>query len=223
MTTRLSLLILFLSAFLSPLPGQTTQPSSDRAAKAKESAELRLGYAASDAYNPYDGEVREIREQCSELLASKDFAKAIELAERGLLKDRYNIQLLMLQASAYRAAGDVEKADKTRQKWIGLVDSIIINSGDGRSFATAFRVISVDEEYAVLAILHLEMVRQQLVEHNGSEFDLLEVKDARSGNEEEIYFNIDLPKKWLNKSPDQPSLPAPPAAPPPAMQEPRQP
>jgi hypothetical protein len=224
MTTRLPLLLLFLSAFLIPLPGQDQAPPSDREAKAKESAELRLSYAASDAYSPYNSDVGDLRVQCIEQMDKKDYAKVIELAGRGLLKDQYNIQLLILQAAAYRATGEIEKAERARVQWFGLVDSIL-NSGDGRSFDTAFRVISVDEEYAVLMVLRLEPGSQKLVEHNGSEFDVLTVKDTRSGDGAELYFNIDLPKKWLNRqlakkdsppSPDQPPPPAPPVTTPPA-------
>jgi hypothetical protein len=92
----------------------------------------------------------------------------------------------------------LEKADEIRRTWISLVDSIV-RQGDGKSFETAFQVISVDEEYAVLAVFGLVRVEQSLVEHGGSEFDVLTVRSRKSGNEFQLFFNIDIPKKWLNQ------------------------
>lgn len=81
---------------------------------------------------------------------------------------------------------------------MSLVDSIL-RSGTGRDYASAFQVISVDEEYSVLRILQLEVTNQSLAAHEGSEFDVMKVKDTKTGAEGVVYFNVDLPKKWLNK------------------------
>jgi hypothetical protein len=99
---------------------------------------------------------------------------------------------------------------------MSLMDSIL-SSGDGRDFATAFRVISVDEEYAVLRIMRIERVTQSLVERDDSQFDILSVKDPDSGKEFQLYFNIDLPMKWLHAKFARIGEPKPPGeTPPPA-------
>ncbi len=208
---RLPLAVLGLSLVAVSLRAGGSAPSTDRAPKARECAALRMSYAASAAYNPYVS-LHDISTQCAERLENKDYAKAVAFAEQGLRLDRYNIHLLMLKAAALRAAGDSVRADETRALWFGLIDSILA-SGDGRGFETAYRVISVDEEYALLKVLRLKMTAQKLAEHQGSEFDILAVTDARSGDAAEVYFNIDLAKGWLNRHLAAEAAPASPAAP----------
>ena len=172
--------------------------ADDRAARAEAYLKIRLQYAESTDYNPYAFELHEIRRKSNELLSKGDFEGAIQEVVKGLAIDRLNINFLMTQAAAYRAKGDLQKADETRQTWTSLIDSIIMH-GDGKSFETAFQVISLDEEFAVVSIFKLEMVKQRLVRHNGSEFDVLTVRSRESGKEFQLFFNVDLPKGWLNK------------------------
>ena len=79
-----------------------------------------------------------------------------------------------------------------------LVDAILA-SGDGRSYETAFHVINVHEEYTVLRILRLQPAGQSLREHNGSQFDVMEATAPGSDKKIELFFNIDLPKQWLDR------------------------
>ena len=182
-----------------PLAGQLLKLSPEEAARAKAAGERRLAYAASKDYNPYDGQVADLRKRASALLQKSEYIDALDAAERGLARDRFNLQLLLVKAAALRAMGDTAKADEIRQQWTSLMDSIL-TSGDGRSFATAFRVITVDEEYSVLQVMRIASAKQSLVEHDGSSFDVLTVKDPGSGKESDLYFNIDLPRNWLNAS-----------------------
>ena len=176
--------------------GQVVKLTPDQAESARASAELRRQYAASADYDPYNPDVPVIKKSCRELMKQKAFAQAVAEADRGLTKDRYNISLLIIKASAYRALQNIAKADEGRQLWRSLMDSILV-SGDGKEFASAFRVISVEEEFAVLQVLSLNLVSQSLVEHDRSEFDVMQVQDPKSGKQFQLYFNIDLPKKWL--------------------------
>ncbi len=188
------------------------QPApSDRNARADAHLKLRLEYAASAAYNPYAPGLQDIRRKSAGLLEAGDFDRAIAEAETGLALDRLNIDLLMAEAAAYRAKGDLPKADELRGRWMSLVDSIIDRRrGDGKSFATAFQVISVDEEYAVLAVFKLRRVQQSLVENGGRQYDVLNVQSKETGEEFELFFNVDIPMKWLHArlskaKPDNPS------------------
>jgi hypothetical protein len=180
------------------LPAQDAAAPTEREARAAKATEQRLAYAASAAYNPYEMDSQKFRKSADDFLAKEEFTQAIAEAKKGLAVAPYSIDLLIILASAYRAAGDIPNADQTREQWMSLVDSVL-QSGTGKDFATAFQVISVDEEYAVLRILKFEVVGQTLNAHGGSEFDAMQVKDPRSGNELTLYFNIDLPKQWLTR------------------------
>lgn len=170
-----------------------------KAAKIATYLKLRLDYSKSAEYNPYDQDLRGIIGEYDKLMAQGKFTEAIEKAKEGLQKDKYNIQLLVSLASTYRRMGDIKNADAFREEWTGLADSIFI-SGDGKTAETAFIVISVAEEYAVLGILGLDCVGQKHVIVKDVNFDILEVQDKKSGRKFDLYFNIDIPFKWLAKS-----------------------
>ena len=220
-----------LLASTAALRGQAINLSAEQAARAKAATELRLGYAASKDYDPYNPAVADAEKTCSDLMKRKSFAAAVEEAERGLRGDKYNIDLLIAKAAALRALDKTAQADEVRQQWTALMDSILL-SGDGKDFATAFRVISVDEEYSVLRVMQIERVNQALVEHDGSQFDVLSAKDPKTGKDFQLYFNIDLPMQWLNakfakiggpKPGPEPAGTAPASAPPTKEAAPRQP
>ncbi|MSU47010.1 MAG: DUF4919 domain-containing protein [Lacunisphaera sp.] len=198
MKTRLRLLLLISMLLAGPLLAQNSPWPAEREARANMATEQRLAYAATAEYNPYHTKIRDIRKAAFDFLEKGQSPEAIAEAQQGLALSKYNIDLLIFLATAYRASGDLANADKVRQQWMGLVDSIL-HSGNGRDYASAFLVINVDEEYSVLRVLQLEVTNQSLVEHNGSEFDVMKVKDTESGAEGVLYFNVDLPKKWLNK------------------------
>jgi tetratricopeptide (TPR) repeat protein len=195
-----ALLALFLT---SPLLAQPASWPAEREERAKKATEQRLAYAASADYHPYDSKNRDFQKSVNDLLDQGKFPEAIAEAQKGLAVARHDIDLLVLLAAAYRESGDIANADKTREQWMALVDSIL-RSGTGRDFATAFQVISVAEEYAVMRVLGLQPGDQSLVAHEGSEFDVVTAKNRRTGAELVLYFNVDLPKKWLNKQFSEP-------------------
>jgi hypothetical protein len=74
-----------------------------------------------------------------------------------------------------------------------------VAGADGKSAEAAFRVIDVNEEYAVLEVFGLERIAQRLEEVNGSNFDILTVRDSQTGKTFDLYFNVDIPLEWLAK------------------------
>ena len=87
--------------------------ADDRTARAEEHRKMRLQYAESTDYNPYESELGEIRRRSRALLDKGDFEGAIQEAAKGLEIDRLNIDLLVIKAAAYRTKGDIRKADET--------------------------------------------------------------------------------------------------------------
>jgi hypothetical protein len=70
-----------------------------------------------------------------------------------------------------------------------LINSII-NSGDGKTPKTAMYVISIVEEYEVLAELGLTVQSQSLAQENNHHYDAFNVVDA-NGESRQVYFAID--------------------------------
>lgn len=81
-----------------------------------------------------------------------------------------------------------EIQSKYYKDYDGLLQSILA-SGDGKSPATAYKVISVKEEYATISHLGHKKISQRLLNQNNKAYDAIEVKDD-SGAELTIYFDV---------------------------------
>jgi len=66
--------------------------------------------------------------------------------------------------------------------------------------ATAFVVISTDEEYALFNYLGLRPTDQALIKDKGHSYDKMTALDPKTNQSVVYYFNIDKPFNWLDKS-----------------------
>ena len=149
---------------------------------------LRKLYSETELYTPNrDSEEGELMSAYS----SRDFARAREVGARILERNYMNVNVHIVTTLSCTALKDDACTDHHDYMMKGLLDSIVA-SGDGTSPATALVVISATEEYAVTAVMGLSVVSQSLVERDGHRYDLLVARDALTGIEREIYFNIDL-------------------------------
>lgn len=180
------------------LQGQSVKLSAERQKRAEAATEERVAFAHSPKYNPYDTAIRDTRRSVWKLIDEKSYRKAIAEADKGLAADPVDIELLMAKATALREIKD-DRADQVRARWIACADSILV-SGDGKSFQSAFKVISVDEEYAVIRLLGFEEENQTLQADQGSMFDVLIVHQHGAKDTVVLYFNIDLPWAHLNST-----------------------
>lgn len=124
-------------------------------------------------------------------LSVKDFARALKDAESVLEQEYINIDAHFVAFVANRELGAADKAEFHQAVYQGLIDSIR-NSGDGKSTATAWIVISVDEEYALLRALGFRPGQQGLLNENGHSYDRMTVKNVEDGSVQTFYFNADI-------------------------------
>ena len=85
--------------------------------------------------------------------------------------------------------------------WIemGLLKALR-STGDGRSAATAMKVISVDEEYFVLRMVRQEPVKQSLGECSGNLCDIMKTHDPQTDTDQTWYFDASIPMNRLAKA-----------------------
>ena len=76
----------------------------------------------------------------------------------------------------------------------GLIRTILA-TGDGKTPETAFAVIAVAEEYAIIGALGLKRGQQALINKDGHSYDLMRVT-TKDGAMERLYFNIDRVMRW---------------------------
>lgn len=129
---------------------------------------------------------------------SKKYKEAISFGEKALQQGYLGIDAHMLIAVAYRESGNTEKFDFHKAVYFGLVNSILTGA-DGKSAKTAYVVIDVAEEYALLRALGLSRGNQALRTEGGHKYDLLTVTDPKSNQTREVWFNIDEVWKVYDK------------------------
>jgi hypothetical protein len=133
-----------------------------------------------------------------EALKKKDYAKARHNAGVVLENEFVDLDAHRVMQIACGGLQDEQKARFHEAVARGLLRSIL-DSGDGKSAATAYVVISVHEEYIVLQVLGLRPSGQSAVNIDGHSYDVLETKKQDSGAGVKLYFNVDIPfRHYLN-------------------------
>lgn len=133
-----------------------------------------------------------------EALKKNDYAKALHNADLVLENEFVDLEAHRVKQIACEALNDEQKAAFHQAVTRGLLKSIL-DSGDGKSAATAYVVISVHEEYIVLQALGLRPSGQSVVHLDGHSYDVLEAKKKDSGAGVKLFFNVDIPfRHYLN-------------------------
>ena len=158
---------------------------------------LRMAFAETADYKPYDFE-RKTREEMTKALDKKEYGKAIELAEKVLKASYVDVKAHSVAYRSYRALGKADQAKFHRYVFDGLVQSIL-KSGDGKTSATAYVVISTDEEYAVLGELGIRLTLQALLMERGQSFDRIDGVEQKSRKRVTLYFNVTKPLSRLGE------------------------
>jgi len=175
------------------------QSITDAKDAARAFKELRFAYAETPQYNPYGGIKATTAEAMFAAFNNKEYKMALEYAEKILKENFVDIDAHLVSSAAYEKTGDKEKADYHRAIANILILSVL-GDGNGEKPESAIEVISTDEEYAILNISGLRETSQAELLVNGHNYDKLTVNDPVSGKTFEMYFCIDKPYNWLQKS-----------------------
>jgi len=119
-------------------------------------------------------------------LSQSDCDTIIKYATQSISEFPFDIRQINMLGYAYHLKGN----DSLGVMWARKVQGIfgaILSTGDGRSCATGFNVISVAHEYDILRAFELEMTMQAL--SNDSHCDYITVKN-RNQETDFIYFDI---------------------------------
>jgi len=175
-----------------------TPPGEDRYAQLVARAEsgdetldwgaLRRAYLKSPAFE----RARAEREQLMALRRAMFAAMATHDAATVLAKARASLDLVYVDLEAQKARAqacavleDTECEKRGRRIELGLLRSII-SSGDGHSCASAWQVVTVDEEYFVLRMKGETLHRQTVVNEGNQVCDKMEVTDE--ADQAHIYY-----------------------------------
>lgn len=151
---------------------------------------LRFAFFETPGYNPLAGMI--IQRNLWGVLNQGNFAEAAKQADAVLEKNYVDVNAHMVAYVANRELKNDEKAQVHRRWADGLLDSIK-SGGDGKSPETAWHVISISEEYALLRALNVRPTGQSLVNDKGHAYDAMKTIDPRTNTEVVYFFNVDKP------------------------------
>ena len=126
-------------------------------------------------------------------LVQQNFPEALDRAKSAIARDFVEVNAHMVASMAYDRTGDAERAAFHRFVANGLLNSIR-SSGDGKTEATAFHVVSISEEYALVVRamgMRPVIVGSRLPRNGEHGYDSFVAADRQTGTERTFYFNID--------------------------------
>ena len=182
------LAILVLTLILAPAAA-TAEDALDVAAFTK----MRMDYANSPDFSPM-WKTEPEREKFFEALKNKDIEKALSISEQWLQKCPVDAEMHAYRGYICRDLGDLKTAFYHLHMYYGLLASVAA-SGDGRSTKTAWKVISVSEEYYLLREIGAKRKEQALID---GKYDQM-VCDLK-GREVTYYFDVSISMAWIHKS-----------------------
>lgn len=159
--------------------------------------DLRMKYAASPQYDPEEGS--DSAKDMYGKLNAKDYDGALKTANAVLAKQYVNIDAHMVASAAYEGLNDTAAAKFHHDVVVGLVRSILA-SGDGTSTATAYKVISVGEEYALMRVMGLMPSKQSYLHEGKSSYDQMTMVNRKDNSTVIRYFDITLSDEHMFKS-----------------------
>jgi hypothetical protein len=125
------------------------------------------------------------------LLKAGNVEGAQALADRMLAQNYLDLEAHFAAAEIAEKRKDAKAAAHHRYVIQGVLDSIL-KSGDGKSIKTAYVVVNISEEYALMGHLGLRVAGQSLIhDDEGHSYDLLRGADAEGKPAGQVYFNID--------------------------------
>jgi hypothetical protein len=180
-----ALLLLTLASISHAEPKAAPAPKIPAVPSADAFTALRMAYAAQPDFSPY-WNIDPDREAVMDAVKSKDFPKAIALAKTWLEKVPVDAEVHYLRAHFLKKAGDIAGSMHHFHCFYGLMRSITA-TGDGKTAATAWKVIAVSEEYALLHEIDAELIDQTLVDS----CDKMHIK-LSNGTETDLYFDVSI-------------------------------
>ncbi|MGZ5929520.1 MAG: DUF4919 domain-containing protein [Rhizomicrobium sp.] len=152
---------------------------------------MRQAYALLPEYDPYGEKTNALMRDGQAAYLAKDCKTALEKFKAAIALDFIISDAHALAADCLEQSGD--KSGEKREESIaqGLFDSIII-SGDGEKPDTAFRIVALHEERAILAVAGVDGTGRELLTTDNGPIDKISVTDVNTGKKGAVFFNISV-------------------------------
>ncbi|SRR6266404_1444106 len=134
------------------------------------------------------------RKKIQEAYQAGELDAVLSLSDAWLKRVPIDADVHLMVAMCYKEKGDLVSMCQHLNVFYGLLGSIA-SGGDGLSEQTAFKVVSLDEEYSLIQETGGKVKNQKLV----GNIDRLEV-ERRGGKTVTLYFDVSVHLKALAKS-----------------------
>jgi len=161
---------------------------------------LRRAYAALPDYDSRNAEVMKLYKEVDKYNEYFVTKQGDHCSEISVISDRIlAIEYTSIPAHSFRNGCILKSGNRLqmpRESFaeIGLMRSIL-SSGDGKSIATSFIVVTLDEEWMMLALANVEVddlaCHKSLLKVDGHYYDHIETYDDHGVYKVDIYFNVD--------------------------------
>jgi hypothetical protein len=157
---------------------------------------FRMAYAETDLYSISSNDDVEAMYGA---LDEEKWEEAIEHGLKGLEQNYTSMRAHYGLSIAYHMLKQPDKARFHKAVEMGLLRAII-HTGDGKTPETAWKVLTVDEEYFILGMIDMDVKGQALIQDkNGEPVDKMKVTDTENGEEKTYYFNVSISFRNMNK------------------------
>ncbi len=191
--------IIALMLFLFDLAGERAQAATDAAKPTL--AERRRAFAASPGYNPYALQIKEGEavNESRDLWKQKRYDEAYQRMF-DFLKE-YPLSILAVESlrkmSAAQSRHETDPEKKKRAEVLLIASEVqedeflrtVFSSGDGKSPATAYWVLTISEEYYIIERLGYEHKEHALLHVLGKKIDKLQTVGEK-GDGRTFYFDV---------------------------------
>ncbi|MBN9690424.1 MAG: DUF4919 domain-containing protein [Verrucomicrobia bacterium] len=134
------------------------------------------------------------RRKIQEAYRAGEVESVLSLSDSWLKRLPIDADVHLMVAMCYKEKGDLVNMCQHLNVFYGLLGSIT-SAGDGLSEQTAFRVVSLEEEYSLIQEIGGKVKNQKLI----GNIDRLEV-ERRGGKTVTLYFDVSVHLKALAKS-----------------------
>lgn len=171
--------------------------NSDTTLTLEEKRHLYYGFVFQDNYSPYRisehlNKAKVLKSKAN--LTEKDYAELIKLYDKALEENPFDTNALYEKMHTLFTTKRTDKLKEVNKQYVMIVETVA-NSGTGLTKETAFHVIEVAHEYALMRVFNLQRNQQQLIDH----YDYLEFKPNTHGIKG-FYFDISQSLNKLNKN-----------------------
>lgn len=155
---------------------------------------LYIGFTEDKNYSAYSEE----KEMLEQLLEGEKYGNYLEEGRKYLIENPADFPFYLNMAAISEYLGISDDHYRNLYCYYGFLKAITA-TGDGNSMENAMIVTYLTHEYTIASELGYSVKSNSLIEQKKEVYDKL-ILVNKQGMEKELYFNISIPYRWLDRA-----------------------